>query len=379
MPENLLFTSWYTGLGGGETDLLALAQFLDHDRWRPHLLVPADGVLAQKWREHGWTVHIIPYRGASTYFVPMIWRQFPVVKRFADLLQDADIRLVASEYHTLPLIQPGAQALNIPLMWTVHGWWFRPNLWQQAFFREIPVVARSRSIRDGFLGSPPFMPPDDIPIIYSGVDTDRFRPSPQAYYAEREALELSPDTPLVVMVARFQEVKGHHTFQEMARLVLSQMPDVHFVVAGEDTFGVSKDEAYRQQMLANARTDPTLRERLHYIGFRDDVERVLASADVVVCASTFESYGKVNLEAMACACPVVSTEQGGPSETILHNQIGYLVTPDDASAFAGYVLALLRDPALRWRFGERGRARVLNHFSAQTTAEQYQSFFSELS
>jgi glycosyltransferase involved in cell wall biosynthesis len=373
---NILFTSWYTGLGGGETDLLSLAAGLA-DRYTPHLLVPAEGALAQHWREQGWTAHILPYRGASTWFIPAIWARFPVVERMRKLLQEQQIDLVSSEYHTLPLIAAAAQRAGIPIMWTVHGWWFRPKWWQRRYLAAFPAVARSYSIRAGFLGEPPFMPADQLPVVYSGVDTGRFHPAADGA-ALRTELGLGADTALVGMVARFQPVKGQHTFQEMARRILATMPDVHFVVAGEEPFGVSKDQAYRQRLLENAQNDPLLRERLHYIGFRRDVERVLAACDVVVCASQFESYGKVNIEAMACGRAVVSTRRGGPSETVLDGVTGLLVEPDQPDALAEKVMALLRDGAWRTQMGKAGRERVEALFSADQAARQYEEVFEHL-
>ena len=85
--KRILFASWYTGLGGGETDLLTLARSLDAKRFELHLLLPKDGQLAERWRAVGLPVHILPFRGASTYFVPGIWGRFPVVNRFAELLK----------------------------------------------------------------------------------------------------------------------------------------------------------------------------------------------------------------------------------------------------------------------------------------------------
>lgn len=377
MPKNLLFTSWYTGLGGGETDLLSLAQCLDPAEWTPHLLLPRDGSLADKWREHGWPVHITNYRGASTFFIPTIWGRFPVVERMAAILHQNKIDLISSEYHTLPMIHAAAQEDNIPIMWTVHGWWFKPKFWQRDYFRDIPLVARSKSIRDGFLGNPPFMSVDEIPVIYSGVDTERFRPDVDGIRVRFES-KVPQDAPLVVMIARFQKVKGHHIFQAMAEQVALQIPETHFIVAGEDTFGVAKDEQYRQDMLDALKRNRILRHRLHYIGFRDDVERVLAAADVVVCASEFESYGKVNIEAMASGKAVVSTNRGGPSETIIHQETGFLVESGNVEAFALHVIELLQDTELRQNMGAKGRERVENSFSAKLAAQKYLDFFAQL-
>lgn len=131
-------------------------------------------------------------------------------------------------------------------------------------------------------------------------------------------------------------------------------------------------------MLARAKSSPLLRRRLHYIGFRDDVEQVYAAADVVVCASAFESYGKANLEAMACGKPVVSTRRGGPSETIVDGETGFLVDSGDAAGLARQVIRLLRDADLRRQVGQAGRARVCRHFSAAATAAAYAQIFEDL-
>jgi glycosyltransferase involved in cell wall biosynthesis len=101
------------------------------------------------------------------------------------------------------------------------------------------------------------------------------------------------------------------------------------------------------------------------------VERVLAAADVVVCSSHFESYGMVNVEAMASGKPVVSTNRGGPAETIVHGETGFLVPPGDAAGLARHVIDLLRNPTLRAQMGAAGRSRAESLFSVETTAAQF--------
>ncbi len=371
MALPILFVSSYVGLGGGETALLALAQHLDPTRFTPHLLLPYDGQLAERWREHGWTVHITPWRGATVYFVPPIRAQFPVTRRIERLIHERNIRVVHSDYHTLPMALPAAERAGAIPVWTCWGWWFHPKPWQRGFFRRAKATFfPSQAIRDGFLGSPPFMPPDSTQLLYPGVDTTRFHPDVDGLRVRFEA-GISKDAPVVALIARFQDVKGHDVFQAMARQVALQIPSARFIVAGENVHGVSADEAYKQHILHDAETDPILRERLAYLGFRADSERVIGAADVVVCSSQFESYGMVNVEAMACAKPVVSTNRGGPSETVVHGETGFLVAPGDAGGLAQHVIRLLRDADLQARMGAAGRARVEALFSAQATADKF--------
>ena len=376
--KRILFVSWYSGLGGGETDLLALADALDPQHYACNLLLPAEGQLSERWRSSGRPLHIIPYRGATTFFLPALWARFPVVNRFGDLLRRERIDIVHSDYHSLPMMAPAAKKVGIPLVFTLWGWWFKPKFWQRAFFRNLPAtVARSIAIRDGFLGSPPFMPKAEIPVVYSGVDVTQFHAHGDGARL-RDEIGIPRDCPLVAMIARFQRVKGHHTFQAMAEVVARQKAETHFIVAGDDVFGVAADQRYRDQMLEAATRNPLLRDRLHYIGFRDDVEQVYAAADVVVCASEFESYGRANLEAMACGKPVVSTNRGGPMETILHGETGFLVDPDDVAGMAKIVLWLLEDENLRIQIGTGGRHHVQQHFSTSAAAEAYTRVFEDL-
>lgn len=367
---NLLFASSYADLGGGETALLALAAALNPARWRPHLLTPRAGQLAARWADHGWPVHIRPYRGASTLFVPALWARLPIVAQMGEVIAAEGIRAVHSDYHSLPMAHAAARHAGVPTLWTCMGWWFRPRPWQRAFFRGIDrIFAHSEAIRRGFLGDPPFMPPGRIALMYPGVDAERFHPAVDGLRVRFEA-GIAPDAPLVALVARFQSVKGHEVFQAMARQIALQIPEARFIVAGENTQSAADDD-YRARVLAAAAGDRLLASRLRYLGFRADVERVLAAADVVVCSSHFEGYGMVNIEAMAMGRPVVSTDRGGPAETVIDGETGYLVPPDDPAALAARVITLLRDPALRQRMGEAGRARVLAHFSAQGNADQF--------
>jgi glycosyltransferase involved in cell wall biosynthesis len=221
------------------------------------------------------------------------------------------------------------------------------------------------------------VPPDRVRVVTPGVDPDYFHPGVDGSPV-RAHLGIGPEVPLVTMVARFQHVKGQDIFLAMAKQVQSQMPEARFAAAGENVFGVSKDEAYKRAVLAAAREDPVLHDSVTFLGFWDDVREVIAAADVIVCPSRFESLGMVHLESMAMARPVVSMNNGGPAETMVDGETGYLVPPEDPAALADRVVALLRDPAQRTRMGAAGRARILAHFTAAGYAQQVSQLIESL-
>jgi glycosyltransferase involved in cell wall biosynthesis len=370
MSVNLLFVTTYAGMGGGESLQINLLRALDRERFTPHLLTPKPGVFSETASALGVLTHHIPYRGTSTFFLPQLWARFPITRKLRTFLRDQAIQAVISDYHTLPYIVPAAEALNIPVIWIAMGWWFPIHPWQRAFFRQRirRIIAISGAVKDRLLGDPPVLPPESIEVIIPGVDTDIHHPDIDGE-AVRKQIGIGSEVPLVAMIARFQDVKGHEYFLEAARHILTALPEARFAVAGENVFGVSKDETYKQRILQSVQADPLLRERVTYLGFWPDAREVIAAADVMVCSSWFESLSMVALESMAMERPIVSTSVGGPAETVLDGVTGFLVPPRQSAAIAERVVALLRDPALRLKMGQAGRARVIERFSAARYAE----------
>lgn len=376
MPRTLLFVSAYTGLGGGESVQLNLMGALDRSRFALHLATPRDGQLPQAAQALGVTTHVVPYRGVPTWFLPPVWMRLPAARRLAALARSVGADAIHTDYHSLPFAVTAGRACRVPVIWNAMGWWFPVYPWQRRFFREqiTQIVAITRAVRDRWLGPEPFMPRERVRVIVPGVDPDVFHPGITGA-SVRERLGVGPDVPLVGMIARFQHVKGHDVFQAMARRVLDRMPQARFVVAGENVFGVSKDEAYKQAILRAARDDPALSAALTYLGFWEDAREVIAASDVIVCPSRFESLGMVHLESMAMARPVVSMDNGGPAETVIDGVTGFLVPPEDPDTLAERVVALLRDRALRARMGAAGRERVLAHYTAAGYAQQMAAVF----
>jgi glycosyltransferase involved in cell wall biosynthesis len=373
VTTDILFLTSYTGIGGGETLQLNLMRSMDQERgsgnFRLHLVTPRDGPFPQAAASLGVATHLIPYRGATTYFVPWLWARLPIVGKLRTFLYEQSIQAVLSDYHSLPFIVPAAESLGVPVIWNAMGWWFPIYRWQQAFFQyQIQrIVAITSAVKDKLLGTPPVIPPDCIDVLIPGVDPAVHHPDIDGTPV-RQKLQIGPDVPLVAMVARFQNVKGHEYFLQAAQHILKEVPKARFAVAGENVFAVSKDETYKKSILQTVQSDPLLRERVTYLGFWPDAREVIAAADVMVCSSWFESLSMVALESMAMQRPIVSTSVGGPAETVADGVTGYLVPPRDSQAIADKVTRLLRDPALRTQMGSAGRTHVLANFTAQRYA-----------
>lgn len=377
-PRPVLFASTYVNLGGGETSLLAMVRHLDPARWTPHLLVPARGQLAEQWTQHGWPVHVIPWRPAMPYFIPAVWARLPVVHTLADLLRRERIAVVHLDYHNMPLLAPACERVGIPWLWTCHGWWLKPKPWQRGLFqRARHTFAVSQAAKDGFLGDPPFMPPDRIEVQPLGVDSQRFRPDVDGTAFRRE-FNIPPDAPVVTILGRFQPIKGHLTFLQMVSLMAEDHPYARFLVVGDNVLDGAQGDRHRSRVIAAVGSDPVLHQRVIFTGFRADTPQVMAATDILVCASDFESFGMVHLEAMASGVAVVSTNRGGPAEIVLDGQTGLLVPPQNPAALAEAVRRLLDDAGLRQQMGEAGRAHVVAKLDARHYAARVSQVLDEL-
>src|SRR5690606_30943068 len=223
-----------------------------------------------------------------------------------------------SDYHALPFAAAAARRVGAPVLWLLQGWWFPVFPWQRSFFHRTVThaFALSSAVRDGWLRRARMSAPGKISVLHPGVDPDHFHPDVDPAPI-RAQLGIGPDAPLVALLARFQYVKGHDTFQDMARLVLDEIPAARLVVAGANVFGGRRHGADARRTRARWEGTPALRAASTYLGHADDPRPVIAAADVVVCPSRFESLGMVPLATMAMARPIVSTDRGGPAETVL--------------------------------------------------------------
>ena len=116
------------------------------------------------------------------------------------------------------------------------------------------------------------------------------------------------------------------------------------------------------------------------IEFRADVSRqelvdLYRSASISVLSSDEEGLGIVIVEAMACGLPVVSTDCGGPSTSIVHGETGMLVPCDDAEALASAMHALMVDPEKRARMSRRARTRSVEVFSLEASARPFLDWY----
>ncbi len=205
-------------------------------------------------------------------------------------------------------------------------------------------------------------------LIFNGVNTRTFVPSPDARSAIREELGVPDQALLVGRIGRNHPMKDHATFLDAAGLVALESPEVHFVLAGT---GVDPSDP----CLARRAGQSDLSGRVHLLGERHDLPRLTAALDVACSSSAFgEGFPNVIAEAMACAVPCVATDSGDSAFVL--GDPGRIVPPKDAPKLAGALLELLRhSPEQRALIGASLRRRVLENFSLDAALRNFEQLF----
>jgi glycosyltransferase involved in cell wall biosynthesis len=112
-----------------------------------------------------------------------------------------------------------------------------------------------------------------------------------------------------------------------------------------------------------------LEQHVHLLGFRSDVLRLLASADLFLHTAERDTHPRAVIEAMAAGVPVVAYAVDGVAETVVNGETGRLLPWGAVEDMAATILSLLRSPACVAEMGKRAQARVEQHFTASGTAK----------
>lgn len=250
----------------------------------------------------------------------------------------------------------------------------RLHLWGTRFIHRLAhrLLVNSEAIRSRVIAEG--ARPEKIVVVKNGLsageDESPTAPGKRQRHDElcRE-LGLETGVLLVGMVARLQPVKGHRFFIEAAARVSENIANAHFVLVGD---GPLRREIERQV------EECGISDRVHLLGDRTDVERLVASFDLSVLASLHEGLPNAVMEAMAAGVPVVATAVGGTMELISEGETGFLVPPGNADALAMRMTFALMNREHAADIALRGRERILESFGMKRMVESIEKLYEQM-
>jgi glycosyltransferase involved in cell wall biosynthesis len=204
---------------------------------------------------------------------------------------------------------------------------------------------------------------DRLVVLPNGV-ADPGTPDPAERDRVRAELGVHDGRPLVVTASLMRPEKGHRLLLD----AVAQLPaDVCPLVA------LAGDGELRAGLEARVAADPVLRERVGFLGYRDDVPSLLGAADLVLHPSLADALPTTVMQALAVGVPVLATDVGGIPD-IVGTDAGVLVPPEPGAMAAG-LTRLLTDDELRARLGAAGRSRFLDRFEAGGWATRLRALY----
>jgi len=207
-------------------------------------------------------------------------------------------------------------------------------------------------------------------LIPCGTDLTLFYPLPEA----RSRLPINHKEPLILYVGRFDRRKGLETLVA----AMAQVPQGHLLIVGGSDPQRS-DGAERRRIEGLVQTYG-LGDRVTFVGQvpHEELITYYSAADMCVVPSYYEPFGLVAIEAMACGTPVIASAVGGLQFTVIPEETGLLVPPEDSTALAAAIQRLIDQPEWARTLGANGRERVIAQFDWQAIALQMGELYRQL-
>lgn len=265
-----------------------------------------------------------------------------------------------------------ARATQVPMVATYHGIYgarWRLKRWYNAIMTRGDLVIANSQFTQAHVIAEHGLDPAHVAIVPEGVDVDRFDPA--AVSAARVAavrttwgLRDKDARTVILLAGRLTRLKGQRLLVE-ALGRMRERDEAVLVLAG----GGGGAE-YRTEIEAAAAV-AGLGRQVIFAGPVADMPAAYLAADFVVAPSTQpESFGRTVVEAGAMRRPVVAAAHGGPAETVVHGETGWLVAPGDVEAWTAALRAAVAQPAPeRLAMGEAARARVKRLYSLSRMCE----------
>lgn len=210
--------------------------------------------------------------------------------------------------------------------------------------------------------------PERFVIIPNGIDTTYFIPALDKTAAKKQQ-NLPVEKPIVGLVAYFKDVKNLPLFVQVAKQLIQQGMNAHFVLVGDGPERPNIERLIDNYGLTDSFTLPGLCENPlpWYQAF-----------DILLLTSYTEALPLTILEAAACGVPAVATDVGGVRDVVVHGETGFIAPSGDAASLVQGVKRLIESPALRLRMGRAAREHVVRSFSLEVMVQSYMHLFREI-
>lgn len=263
-----------------------------------------------------------------------------------------------------------ARAKGTIVMYTAHGFHFYKGAplgyWLTYYLAEKYLSRFTDAIitinqEDYQLAKTKFKANHTFYIPGIGVDTNRFKPVDNAdRQLLRQQLSLPEDAFTLFYAANFIHRKNHRFIIESLVALKERIPNLKLLLAGSGKLLIEMQELT---------TALGLQDMVHFLGFRSDINELLAVADVSISASRQEGLGLALAEAMINRVPVVATVDRGHKELVVHGENGFLYGQGNQEEFITAIMKLYESKELSKTFADRALIHIQKFFIENSLRE----------
>ncbi|MFC1804930.1 glycosyltransferase family 4 protein [Candidatus Omnitrophota bacterium] len=343
---NILYLTNHLNVGGITSYVLTLAQGIKSDGHAVYAATSTGDRLQELQRE-GIKYIRVPLRTKSEASPKVIFSFFKLLSAVSKY----DIDIIHSHSRTTQvagaLLARFSQAAHIS---TCHGFFKKRLSRRICGCWGSRVIAISKEVKKHLIDD--FGVKEEIiRVIHNGIDTDRFTAIKETGLKKKFGLK---DGPVVGIIARLSEVKGHIYLIEAMKEVTARIPEAQLVIAGEGRM---------QKELEDLTARLNLGQSVYFIPTVADTRELLSVMDIFVMPSLKEGLGLGLMEAMACGLPVIGSNVGGIKSLIQDRENGLLVEPKEAPQLSFAILELLGNKEKGISYGEKARQLIIREFS----------------
>jgi glycosyltransferase involved in cell wall biosynthesis len=202
-------------------------------------------------------------------------------------------------------------------------------------------------------------------IIPLGLDLTKFREINQRNNDLKRTLGINEQSFLIGIISRLEPIKDHKTLFN----ALAICENVHLCVIGDGTLNNELKQLCRDLLIS---------DRVHFLGFRSDLDYIYSNLDAAVLSSLNEGTPVSLIEASASSLPVISTDVGGVKSVVKDKLTGLLCEKRNPQKLAKLIIELKENPKLRVKLGEEGRKHVMDKFSHERLLKDTRDLYTEL-
>jgi glycosyltransferase involved in cell wall biosynthesis len=384
--KNILFIHQSAELYGSDKTLLLLLKSIDKTKFNPLVVLPFDGPLKTALEKENITVVIAPvlklYRKmfSPKNLIKFFLEKNRGIKILDELNKEHKFDLVYSNTLAVLLGLFYAKKRNIKHLWHVHEIIKTPKIFSKLFCKLLAFKSNTYIVYNSIATMSFWNVNSNITnkssVIWNGIEiNNEIINEVEKSNIKKTYFKSKSNDIIIALVGRISRWKGQLIALDSFIKLIPNHNNIKLVFIGS----APPNQDNFLQNLESKIIENKLQDVVTIIPFQENIFKFWQSIDIAIVPSTEpEPFGLVAIEAMMASKPVIGSNHGGLTEIIVNNETGFLFEPNNETELTLAIEKLVKNAALREKFGENGKNRVINSFSLEQYISNFENLFNTI-